>query len=263
MNTQDLLEQASLDALGLLDEQERAAFETAFRAAPPAVQSQVRREQARFASSEAMLPRVDVPAGLKFRVMSAVREAIQSFNRVETARRVEHTPFLRSLMWNSTPLWRAACIGFATATVTLGVFFSFVSQRVKSIERTGTVVEALGAQSGMSPGLLNAILDRPQQHWFVQRVADIAAARAVITVNPDSGEAHLIVDNLPVQRAQYFLAFTNANDRPAGEPLVSFDATATELSVRAKLAPEADVRKLGIFGPVVEGGATVLIMSIG
>ncbi|QYU70067.1 hypothetical protein J4558_08100 [Leptolyngbya sp. 15MV] len=47
----DLLEMAVLDTLGLLDEQEQAAFEMAFRSAPPAVQAQVRREQTRFAKT--------------------------------------------------------------------------------------------------------------------------------------------------------------------------------------------------------------------
>ena len=37
MNVQQLLEQAVLDAVGLLDDDEREAFERGFAAAPPAV----------------------------------------------------------------------------------------------------------------------------------------------------------------------------------------------------------------------------------
>ncbi|MCA9292953.1 MAG: hypothetical protein KDA20_03980 [Phycisphaerales bacterium] len=263
MNTQDLLEQASLDALGLLDEQERQAFETAFRAAPPAVQSQVRREQARFAASEAMLPKVDVPAGLKFRVMAAVREAIQSFNRVETARRAEHTPFLRSLMWNSTPLWRAACIGFATATVTLAVFFSFVSERVKQIEATGTTITSIGEQAMLSPEYSTFKLNGGSiEHRFMHRVVQAAAARAVIEINPDSGEAHMIVKNLPVIGADYALVAKGARDGEYKE-IAKFQALSTTNMFRADMDPEIEPGSLGILGPAVEGGTSVLIMSVG
>ena len=63
-NTRDLLEYAALDALGLLDDAEREEFERAFRAASPEVQAMVRREQTRAADIDAILPRVEAPAGL-------------------------------------------------------------------------------------------------------------------------------------------------------------------------------------------------------
>ncbi len=263
MNTQDLLEHASLDALGLLDEQERTDFETAFRGALPAVQSQVRREQARFAASDSLLPSVEVPAGLKFRVMSAVRDAVQSFNRVEAVRRAEHTPFLRNLMWNSTPLWRAACIGFATATVVLGVFFSYVSERVQTIERMGLTVDALEEQMHLSPGLLEAMLaGQTTQQAFVPLAPEADAARALIMINPDTGEAHLIVDNLPVAGAEYALVALGENE---GEytKLHAFDFTSIAYNVRAKLDTGVDLTRLAIVGPAIEGGASVIVMALG
>ena len=39
MNTRDLFEAAQLDALGLLDDAERDAFDAAFLAAAPAIQA--------------------------------------------------------------------------------------------------------------------------------------------------------------------------------------------------------------------------------
>ena len=261
MNTQDLLEQASLDALGLLDDQERSAFESAFRAAPPAVQSQIRREQARFAASESLLPAIETPAGLKFRVMAAVREAIHSFNRVETARRAEHTPFLRSLMWNSTPLWRAACIGFATATVTLGVFFSYVSDRLETIERTGTTISSIEGQMQLAPDYGDDVLAGRLLSRYFNTVVDAAAARAVIQVDPDSGAAYLWYDKLPVTGAEYQLIV--AGDAPSKHrSLASFESAATQLSLRTTINPEADLDRLAIWGPAVEGGANTVIMSL-
>jgi len=66
MNTYELLEAAQLDALGLLDDAERDAFDAAFFAASPDVQAQIRREQARLVRTD-WLPssEVEPSAGLK------------------------------------------------------------------------------------------------------------------------------------------------------------------------------------------------------
>ena len=78
MTTHELLELASLDAMGLLDPEEREAFELAFRAAAPALQAQIRREQLRLSYIDGILPVVEPPPGLRARVMAKVREAIES-----------------------------------------------------------------------------------------------------------------------------------------------------------------------------------------
>src|SRR5438105_666068 len=93
MNTHDLLEMASLDAMGLLDPEEREAFERAFRAAPPPLQAQIRREQLRFSAADDILPQVEPPLGLRARVIAAVREAMQT---MAGRRAAEAAPALRS-----------------------------------------------------------------------------------------------------------------------------------------------------------------------
>jgi hypothetical protein len=261
MNTQNLLEQASLDALGLLDEQERTAFETGFRAAPPAVQAQIRREQARFASSDVFLPRVDTPAGLKFRVLTAVRDAIQSFNRVETARRAEHTPFLRSLMWNSTPLWRAACIGFATATVVLGVFFTVMSTRVKDMATLEAANEALERQR-QTPGMGEFILTDFTVHVFEPRVDESRGAEAKIVVSRDLREANLVARGLPVANGTYSLVVVSKVDG-SRRVLTRFDTLSTAIPMRlGDFNPESDLEGLAIVGPAVVNGPDVVVMSL-
>ncbi len=135
LSTRDLIELASLDVLGLLDEDERREFETALRAASPAIQAQVRREQLRIASSEAYLPAIDAPAGLKLRVMEAVREAIDAVRAGEAGEHVRRKfgPFAIRLQRNVSPLWRAASIGFAAATVLLGYFTMRVKENYDDI----------------------------------------------------------------------------------------------------------------------------------
>ena len=75
-STRDLIELSLLDAMGLLDDEERAAFERAFAGTSPAVQSHVRREQTRLAQIDFLLPDVEAPAGLRAMVLEAVRKAM-------------------------------------------------------------------------------------------------------------------------------------------------------------------------------------------
>ena len=65
MTLKDLLEHAHLDALGLLDERDKAAFEAALATAPAGVRAQVRSEQARWATMETLLPDAEPPAELR------------------------------------------------------------------------------------------------------------------------------------------------------------------------------------------------------
>lgn len=112
MKTQELLELAALDALGLLDEHEHEAFDRAFRAASPALQAQIRSEQTRIAKDDSLLPEVDAPLGLKAKVLARWREAV-------AARRRFVPPLLPSS--GVTPIWRMAAIGALAATMVMGV----------------------------------------------------------------------------------------------------------------------------------------------
>ncbi len=124
--TNDLLELASLDVLGLLDAEEREAFERAFRAAPPALQAQIRREQLRVSSMDDLLPAVEPPLGLRARVLAALRDAVQSTvpARRDIAGRIvpELAPVRGVNRW-----WRAGAIGAAAASVVLA--FATVQMR--------------------------------------------------------------------------------------------------------------------------------------
>src|SRR5688572_23634462 len=112
MTTQELIELAVLDAMGLLDEEEREAFDGAFGAAAPAVQAQVRREQTRISLSQDLLPDVEPPAGLRSLVLEAVRKAMGQ----PAERRHRHARLgMLTLMpaRQVSPMWRAASVGFA------------------------------------------------------------------------------------------------------------------------------------------------------
>lgn len=211
LTTRDLFEMASLDVLGLLDEDERRDFEQALRAAPPAIQAQIRREQLRIASSEAYLPAVEPPVGFKLRVMDAVREAIVAVRAGEGGEHVKRKigPFAVQLQRNVSPLWRAASIGFAVATVILGYSTLRVKQNYDDIsnglqagQSLTAITEAYGAR--MVDLLTSESVARVT---FAQGpgAGENADASAALLVDEEGGRSYLLYSNLPTQEGGYRL----------------------------------------------------------
>jgi hypothetical protein len=149
MITRDLFELASLDVLGLLDEDERRDFEQAFREAPPAVQSQIRREQLRVTDIDDWLPPVETPASLKPRVLTAVREAIDAVRAGQGRQHVSRKfgPLAVALQRSVSPLWRAAAVGFAAATLVAGYQFLRAVDQVHQVTR---IMDSEGAMTAIS-----------------------------------------------------------------------------------------------------------------
>jgi hypothetical protein len=127
MKTYELLEMASLDAMGLLDQEERESFERAFRAAPPALQAQIRREQTRLATFDAVLPQVDTPPGLKSRVMAALRDAMQAVGSRSAREPVDIVGSIRPASGVSR-FWRLGAVGAVAAALALA-FTTFQLKR--------------------------------------------------------------------------------------------------------------------------------------
>lgn len=132
MKTQELLELAALDALGLLEEPEREAFDRAFTAAAPALQAQIRREQARIAQDDSLLPSVDAPLGLKAKVMARWREAMSTRKRILP-------PLLPSS--GVSPIWRMAAISAVAASIVLGVAMLQIQTDFKQVVSASKQIE--------------------------------------------------------------------------------------------------------------------------
>lgn len=137
MKTQELIELAQLDALCLLDEGEREAFERAFAAASPAVRRHVRAEQARFAQLDMLLPTDEPPATLRAKVLERIRAVMAEASGPRAGLKLAdggELPIGRS--HRVSPLWRATALGFATAAMMLGAVSMHWFQQVKETQRT-------------------------------------------------------------------------------------------------------------------------------
>ncbi len=147
MTIQQLLENAHLDALGMLDADDQAAFELAFAAAPAGVKAQVRAEQARWAEASSFLPDVQPSADLKQKVLDAVSVAMLegSAGRAEDA--IELRPSLRVSRW-----WRAGAVGMACAAVLLGAVLVKVTADYSTISRQVASGRVLDDFTGVRAG---------------------------------------------------------------------------------------------------------------
>ncbi len=156
LNIQDLLEHSILDSMGLLDEQEQARFELAFRAAPAPVQAQIRAEQVRLAHIDALLPDVAPPAGLRAAVVDAIRREQEAMR--SDSRDLQPMPaMIRST--RVSPLWRAASLGLLAASITLGIVtFQLIGQTEQTMKQLQgeAILAKLGEKFG--PGFVQDVL---------------------------------------------------------------------------------------------------------
>jgi hypothetical protein len=130
MTTQELIEMSLLDALALLDEPEREAFDAAFNSASPQVQAHVRREQTRLSRVDLLLPDVSPPAGLRAAVLEAVRRAMAQPEVLASL------PSDLSAGGRASRVWRAISIGLATAATVLGGTTLYLRAQYQELNRS-------------------------------------------------------------------------------------------------------------------------------
>jgi hypothetical protein len=217
MNTQELIELAVLDAMGLLDPEEREAFDASFSAAAPAVQAQVRREQTRLSLCEDLLPDVEPPAGLRAMVVEAVRRAMAmpAQGGRDGARRHRHAKAGALALIPArqvSPLWRAASVGFAAAAVTFGATFLHLrgqfTDLAAAVENDRLLSEMQGA---VGSSYVVSLLTDPRTQ-----------TRELVAVVPGTrGQARLWSNAAWGEGDEVLLAMSNlpANPEGRGEPL--------------------------------------------
>ncbi|MDX2131544.1 MAG: hypothetical protein SFY69_05790 [Planctomycetota bacterium] len=219
MNIQELLENAHLDALGLLDPEERAAFDLAFLRAPEGVKAHVRAEQARVAVSPALLADASPPPALREKVLAGVRAAMLEAE----VRAVEDEPLVSRR--RVAPWWRPTAIGMLTAAALLGAAFVSVyfenAKLRQEVASSAVMNDLMGMRLGA--GVLDDTLFSPDTRRIVFEATDQARTaefpgRAAVYVNPRWEDARFFCADLPTAPgASYRLVTLTADNRIAGE----------------------------------------------
>ncbi len=230
MTTGEMLELAAVDALGLLDDAEREAFDAAFRRAPSAVRELVRAEQARVAELGLALPDVDAPDALREKVLAKVRAEIERSKAAGVAgsvpaggRATVHAgggrPEPRSLGIRHprrvSSVWRVAAIGASVAAVVLAVVQVQLRQEITDLNsrsETAALLDALGLEHVDDLLFADASVQRVR---FVP-VGDVGRAEATLIRNPDHDRSRLYVKNL-ASRADYTVVALDASGAVVSE----------------------------------------------
>ena len=259
MNTQELIELAVLDAMGLLDEQEREAFDAAFAGAPPAIQAQVRREQTRLSLSQDILPDVEPPAGLRAMVVDAVRRAMETPGE----RRHRHVRAgLVALMpaRQVSPLWRAASVGFAAAAVVFGSTFLHLRGQFDSLARAVESDRLLSEMQGAigSPYVVALLTDSQTSTREFVPMPGVTRGQVRLWSNPAWGEGDqvlLAMTNMPANLpgvSDPLRVYAYENGALVGEALHEFENRAGFQMVRFQ-APQAGSMRLAIAAADADG----------
>lgn len=255
MKTHELLELAALDAMGLLDTDERETFEAAFRAASPALQAQIRREQLRLSRMDDTLPEVEPPIGMRARVLAAIREAITTI----APKPVTQAPVVHAAAPRLRPvhgvhrIWRVAAVGATAAAFVLG----FATLRFRNDYQV--VSDTINA-NGVSDKFLNDFGSKFDQAFFDPSVRLVAFASSSPTA-PRSGKAALLLD--PANgRGQLFLKDLPLGDNFYEVVVVSSDGRESK-SLKTFQAPAAGINIHAIDGISLENASMIVIRKIG
>ncbi|MHA7814076.1 MAG: hypothetical protein ACX94C_11900 [Phycisphaerales bacterium] len=279
MNTHELIEYTMLHALGLLDDNEREAYEAAFDAAPASVQMRVREEARRMADLGDLVPEVEPRNELRDVVVAAVRAAMredeneariaqQTTSPAPVVGRIDHNTPAPSRATSQPRLstsprvhrvWRVAAVGFAAASIAMGVVMVNIQQTMQQAQ-SRALVDSLYDQIG-AQYLESTIFDANTRRVALTSTSNSSRAVAAVWYNPDWDSARLFVKNLASEQNKPLrLVVLDENDNiveviktftPSGE-LEDFNVD-VNLSTQRKLAiyPEAQAAIAEALEPVL------------
>jgi hypothetical protein len=207
------------------------------------VQAQVRREQARFARHDMMLPAVDAPAGLRARVLAAVREAMERDDALTLQPTI--LPSSGVNRW-----WRAASIGAMAATLVFG----FTTMQ---LQRENREIAAQVAKNKISDKLLHEFGVRFESQFFNESTRFVTFdhasnfnGRAVLMYNPEKKSAQILLKDLPANVGEYELVIQDE----------SGTQTRTLLTIRPSgLGPGIQTHDIPSLSP--DAGAKLLLQA--
>ncbi len=269
MNTHELIESTMLHALGLLEDDERQAYEAAFDVAPVSVQRRVREEARRMADLGDLIPGVEPSNELRPMVVAAVRAAIrEEENESRIANQSASAAPVIGRIDSSTPapvratsqpklstsprvhrIWRALAITSIAASITMGVVMININQTMHQAQ-SRALVDNLYDQIG-AKYLESTIFDANTQRVALTATNSDSKAVAAVWYNPDWNSARLFVKNLASEQNKPLrLVVLDENDNivqeiktftPSGE-LEDFDVN-VNLSTQRKLAILPEVQQ--------------------
>lgn len=266
MTTNELLEMTMLHALGMLEDDEREAYEAAFAAASPQLQASVRAEAERMADLGDLMPENEPRTELRDMVLAAVRAAMhERANDQRLAAERAAAPAIAGSIaqggratyaqpkLNRSPrvhrVWRATSMGLAAAVVAMTVVTINVQQTYNNAGSNAFVAKMYDTYGGQ---FVDDTMFNPNTQRVVLSAAsgdETSIMGASVFANPDWETTRLMVKNLRQQPGDepYRLVLLDANGEIARE-LTTFTSNGEVQSIDIKVKVNLDKdNRLAIF----------------
>lgn len=245
MTAKELLEFAVVDAFGLLDEDDRIAFDRGYNAAPATLRDLIWSQQARAADCLDMLPDDDAPDALRDRTLGRIGAEIARKSRPAPGpevHRVAHEPAVRAPRLQRARRvnagWRVATVAMSVAAVVLGVLHVQLRREFNTVQdRAGIarLIDTIGTEN-----IEATLFDETAKRVYFRAAGEVARARAMLIHASDSDQARLYIANFS-GRTDYRLVVLDENDNP-GEVLATFKASGLISGVNIRLRGSGTVR---------------------
>ncbi len=201
MNTRQLLELASLDSLGLLDDVESAIYTRSFLNAPATVQDEVVRLQSEVCGDLALLPAEEPDTKLRERVLKAVAEAVarEEARLAPLARigRRRGRPEAQGSWFSGSGLaWRAACFALTGVSLILAWFLAQGYQGSNELAQAALWDDTAKLAVLLKPSGKDFLVDGSTK-VVLNPVDDGMPYRACAYINESTAKVLLLVDDLP------------------------------------------------------------------
>lgn len=285
MTTDELLELAPLDALGLLDEYDALLFSRAYHSASEPVRRRIRDLQAEVAGDPAILPDVELPEGMRQRVVAAVsREAEEASDArpLATIGAVRPGQILHTLDRPGAPVarlerrrsgrrlsdslagnvWRAASFGLAAALIVTIYFGGQTRERnaqlagVTNMLLAGDDVEAaLDAIPGVLPRFAELSGDRNARRIAMTPIGEGPDVQAVgyVLMDPETGNGLVVVLGMPGGEDDFRLVARDGDGKRIDEQIIrrGRGVAAAAFEISSTLVASASFEIIGADGSAI------------
>lgn len=245
MTAKELLELGVVDAFGLLDEDDRIAFDKGYEAAPATLRDLIWSQQARAADCLDMLPDADASDQLRDRTLGRITAEIARKSLPASSpgvHRVSHEPAVRAPRLQRARRvnagWRVGAVAMSVAAVVLGVLHVQLRREFNEVQdRAGIarLIDTIGTEN-----IEATLFDETAKRVYFRAEGDVARARAMLIHASDSDQARLYIANF-TGRTDYRLVVLDENDQP-GEVLATFKSSGLISGVNIRLRGSGMVR---------------------